>query len=159
MSSEMDEALSALGPVIQAYQVAVDDFDRETARILGVNRTDLRCIEALVDAGDAGMTPRELADRLTLTSGSVTTMLDRLGTVGYISRAPHPSDGRRLVVRLTPRARELVWDIIGPQIAEATATVSAEFSAEEIASVRSFLSTVTAVQQAHVDLLRTRDVV
>lgn len=36
-----------LGAAVQAYQSAVDDFDRELARLMGVNETDLRCLEIL----------------------------------------------------------------------------------------------------------------
>lgn len=157
MSSDLEEALAALGPVIQSYQSTVDDFDREAARILRVNDTDLRCLETLVDAGDDGITPREIADRLALTTGSVTTMLDRLEKVGYLARTPHPSDRRRLIVRPTPRALELIWGIIGPHIAESSAAVAEAFSTAELKIARRFLETVTEVQRSHVSLLRARD--
>lgn len=39
---------SRLGAAVQSYQGAVDDFDRELARLLGVNETDLRCLEILL---------------------------------------------------------------------------------------------------------------
>ena len=156
MSSELEEAVARLGPVVQHYQAAVDDFDRETARILGVNTTDQRCLETLMDAGESGLTPRAIADRLALTTGSVTTMLDRLERAGYVVRLPHASDGRRLIVHLTPLAQTRIWDVIGPQIAESTATVAAQFTAPELDAVRRFLETITGVQQAHVDALRAR---
>jgi hypothetical protein len=35
---------------VQSYQSAVDDFDRELARLMGVNETDLRCLEILLAA-------------------------------------------------------------------------------------------------------------
>ena len=157
MSSEFPEALAALGPTIQRYQSTVDDFDRETARILGVNGTDQRCLEALVDAGAEGLTPREIADRLALTTGSVTTMLDRLTESGYVIRSRHPVDGRRLIVTLTPAARSRIWELIGPHIADSTAAVSARFRVEELDVVRRFLEVVTEVQRAHVETLRGRE--
>ncbi|WP_424936028.1 MULTISPECIES: MarR family winged helix-turn-helix transcriptional regulator [Bacteria] len=153
----MKDVIDSLGPVVQRYQAAVDDFDRETARILGVNRTDQRCIEALVDAGDEGLTPREIADRLALTTGSVTTMLDRLERAGYLTRSRHPSDGRRLLVALTAVARTRVWELIGPHLAESTAAVSARFTAAELDTVRRFLEILTEVQCAHVSGLRGRE--
>ncbi|QNE36195.1 MarR family winged helix-turn-helix transcriptional regulator [Leifsonia shinshuensis] len=154
MSSDLEKAVDELGPIIQSYQSAVDDFDREAARILRVNDTDLRCLEQLVVAGDAGATPREIADRLALTTGSVTTMLDRLEKAGYVTRSQHPTDGRRVIVHLTPQAHDRIWDIIGPHFAESSATVAAGFSAAELDTVKRFLATVTAVQQAHVTRLR-----
>jgi DNA-binding MarR family transcriptional regulator len=154
LSSEIAVVIDELGPVVQGYQAAVDDFDREVARVLGVNSTDLRCLEILVDAGDAGLTPRAIADGLALTTGSVTTMLDRLERAGLIVREPHPSDGRRLVVRLTPIARERIWATIGPHLAASRTAVEDAFTADELAVVRRFLSTVTAVQREHTTRLR-----
>lgn len=148
----------ALGPIIQRYQATVDDFDRETARLLGVNRTDQRCLEALVEAGDTGLTPREIADALALTTGSVTTMLDRLEAAAYVTRSRHPNDGRRVVVALAPEALARIWSLIGPHLAESTIAASEQFTVAELDSVRRFLEVVTEVQQTHVELLRERSV-
>lgn len=71
---------------MQAYQSAVDDFDRELARLMGVNETDLRCLEILFAVEE--ITPRELSRQLGLTTGSVTTMLDRLEKLAYLTRTP-----------------------------------------------------------------------
>jgi DNA-binding MarR family transcriptional regulator len=75
-----------LGAAVQAYQSAVDDFDRELARLMGVNETDLRCLEILFAVEE--ITPRELSRQLGLTTGSVTTMLDRLEKLAYLTRTP-----------------------------------------------------------------------
>jgi DNA-binding MarR family transcriptional regulator len=154
LSSDIEEAVEALGPVVQRYQAAVDDFDREVARVLGVNSTDLRCLEGLVGAGDAGMTPREIADGLALTTGSVTTMLDRLERAGLVARAPHPIDGRRLLVRLTPAAQERIWATIGPHLAASRSAVASDFGVDELATVRRFLTAVTAIQEEYTARLR-----
>ncbi|MFD6985320.1 MarR family transcriptional regulator, partial [Streptomyces sp. NPDC059956] len=76
MSSERDEVGAKLGKAVQDYQSAVDDYDRETARLLGVNETDLRCMEILMSTEETA--PSTLSAQLGLTTGSVTTMLDRL---------------------------------------------------------------------------------
>lgn len=157
MSSESENALTALGTAIQEYQATVDDFDRETARVLGVNRTDQRCLEILVEGDGAGLTPREIADRLALTSGSVTTMLDRLERAGYVSRSQHPRDGRRLIVTVTPVALERIWELIGPHLSDSTAAVLSDFAPDELDAVQRFLLTVTGIQREHVSRLRERE--
>ena len=153
MSSEPTE-VAALGPVIQRYQAVVDDFDRETARLLRVNTTDQRCLEALVDAGEGGLTPREIAERLALTTGSVTTMLDRLERAGYVLRSKHPQDGRMLIVTLTATANTRIWQLIGPHIAESAEAVARELSPGDLDAVRRFLTLVTEIQDRHVRILR-----
>jgi hypothetical protein len=47
-----------------------------------------------------------LADRIGLTTGSVTSMLDRLEKTGCVTRSPHPSDRRKVIVRATETARD-----------------------------------------------------
>lgn len=74
-----------LGGAVQGYQSTVDDYDRETARLLGVNETDLRCLEILMATEEAA--PSALGTQLGLTTGSVTAMLDRLEKAAFTSRA------------------------------------------------------------------------
>ena len=46
--STRDELQAELAEQIQAYQARVDAFDELAATRLGVNRTDLRCVEILM---------------------------------------------------------------------------------------------------------------
>jgi DNA-binding MarR family transcriptional regulator len=49
-----------------------------------------------------------LAEVLGLTSGAITTVLDRLERSGYARRVHDPDDRRRVLVELTPRTQEIV---------------------------------------------------
>src|SRR5690349_7506783 len=105
MSSEKLRHLrDQLGDEVRAYQETVDAFDEAVAAHLGVNRTDLRCLDVLLRLGSAA--PGRLGAALGLTTGSVTAMLDRLERLGYLTREPDPSDRRKVVVRATPVADE-----------------------------------------------------
>ena len=116
MSSELPPGAGRVGEALEGYQAAVDDFDREAARLLGINETDLRCLEILLrEAPEA--TPRLLAGRLGLTTGSVTSMLDRLEKAGYLTRSPHPGDRRKVIVRATETAARRAWELMGPLVA------------------------------------------
>src|SRR5664279_2154720 len=97
MSSEIAELISTVGDASRRLQSAVDALDEAVAGNLGINRTDLRCLDELMRAEQAG--PAWLADRLGLTSGSMTTLLDRLERAGYVTRSPDPGDRRKVVVR------------------------------------------------------------
>jgi DNA-binding MarR family transcriptional regulator len=146
------DVLVELGLVVQAYQAAVDDFDRETARLLGVNGTDLRCLELLLGAGE--LTPRELGERLNLTTGSVTAMLDRLERLDLLARAPHPTDRRKVIVRMTEAGARRCLDQIRPLLVEGQQELAEKYSAEQLLLVIDFLRTSTALQQRHVERLR-----
>ncbi|MBU3066710.1 MarR family transcriptional regulator [Nocardia sp. NEAU-G5] len=146
--------LAELGRAVQAYQAAVDDFDRETARLLGVNDTDLRCLEQLLAAG--ALTPRELSDQLNLTTGSVTVMLDRLAKLDLLTRAPHPVDRRKVVVRLTDNGAQRCLDLVGPLIIDGERELAAKYDTAQLRLVTDFLHTNTTIQQRHIDRLRDR---
>src|SRR6185437_14784626 len=112
MSNDLATQIATLGLAMQQYQAAVDDFDREMARVLHVNRTDLRCLEILISKFEDDITPREIAAQLDLTPASVTTMLDRLEASGYVVRSPHAGDRRKVLVRATSAVRDLANSMI-----------------------------------------------
>ncbi len=147
-------SVARLGSAVQDYQSAVDDFDRELARLLGVNETDLRCLEILL--GDSGeqVTPRDLADRLGLTTGSVTAMLDRLEKVGYLTRSAHPTDKRRLIVQATEVARQRAAELMAPLVKEGGSLLAQRYSVAELELIRVFLAHTTELQTAHTERLR-----
>ncbi|MEV5534347.1 MarR family winged helix-turn-helix transcriptional regulator [Streptomyces prunicolor] len=141
-----------LGAAVQAYQSAVDDFDRELARLMGVNETDLRCLEILFAVEE--ITPRELSRQLGLTTGSVTTMLDRLEKLAYLTRTPHPDDRRKTLIRVTPEATQRAFGLIGPFLEDAGRKVFDRYAPEQLELVIDYLTFSRDVQQQHVERLR-----
>lgn len=141
-----------LGVAVQAYQSAVDDFDRELARLMGVNETDLRCLEILFAVEE--ITPRELSRQLGLTTGSVTTMLDRLEKLAYLTRTPHPDDRRKTLIRVTPEAARRAFGLIGPFLDDAGRKVFDRYTPDQLELVIDYLTFSRDVQQQHVERLR-----
>lgn len=54
------------------------------------------------------LTPRELADHERVQPPSMTRVLGHLEELGLVTRAPHPTDGRQVLVALTDAARDLL---------------------------------------------------
>lgn len=81
--------------------VRTSAFDEALAVRLGLNTTDLRCLEELVE--EPGLTAGRLAELSGLTSGAITGVLDRLERSGFITRRPDPADRRRVAVELVPK--------------------------------------------------------
>jgi DNA-binding MarR family transcriptional regulator len=75
------------------------------ARRVGVNSTDLECLDLILMSGPSSA--GEIARHTGLTSGAVTGLIDRLERMGLVERAADPADRRKVVVRV----RE---DRIGP---------------------------------------------
>jgi MarR family len=69
--------------------------------LLGIGLMDLDALEHLERYGQ--MTQRELAERLLITSGATTMLVDRLEAMGLLRRVPHPSDRRARCVTLEAR--------------------------------------------------------
>ena len=91
-------------------------FENLAADRLGVNRTDLHCLNAIENA--AGLTAGELAAEVGLTSGAVTGVIDRLERAGFARRVPDPADRRRVKVEVTPEFYARAERIWGPLAAE-----------------------------------------
>jgi len=68
--------------------------------------SDFAILEALLHKGPQSV--RDLGRRVELTSGSMTTAIDRLETRGLVTRADHPTDRRTWVIHLTPDGRALI---------------------------------------------------
>ncbi|MCZ1010833.1 MarR family winged helix-turn-helix transcriptional regulator [Streptomyces lydicus] len=152
MSSEQEPIKSKLGKAVQSYQAAVDDFDRETARLMGVNETDLRCLEILLATED--IAPSALAAQLGLTTGSVTAMLDRLEKLGYLTRTPHPTDRRRTLVRATPEAAQRAFALLTPFVDDSAQQVFARYSAGQLELIADFLTFTRNIQEQYTQRLR-----
>jgi DNA-binding MarR family transcriptional regulator len=60
---------------------------------------------AQLDRTPGGMTLGELSQRMMVSNGNITGLVDRLLTQGLISRRPAPNDRRVQIVSLTPEGR------------------------------------------------------
>jgi len=60
-----------------------------------------------------GLTVSDIGERLFLDSGTLTPLLKRLEAQGLVDRSRDPQDERRVVIRLTGRARALKTEAAG----------------------------------------------
>lgn len=76
--------------------------DRRTTLATGLGTNDARLLRHLA-AADSGTdhTPATIARYLGISSASVTALIDRLETAGFVERLPHPRDRRSVVIRTT----------------------------------------------------------
>jgi DNA-binding MarR family transcriptional regulator len=128
---QIEDVASAM----RGLQRAVDRYDELVAARLGINRSDLRCLDLLHESGT--MTAGQLATGSGLTSGATTRMLDRLERAGYLQRRSDRGDRRRVLVELTPRARALAAELYGSF--EAAAEGLGRYRPDELTLLREFL--------------------
>jgi DNA-binding MarR family transcriptional regulator len=152
MSRESAEDLyQRLGDLVREFQRAVDQGDDEIARLLQLNRTDLRCLDLLLQRGPSA--PSRLSVELGLTTGSVTAMLDRMEKAGYITRTPDPSDRRKVIVQATPEIAAQAIEAMTP-LMEDSAKSMAHYKVDDLKLLVDFFTNAIAVQARHVVRLR-----
>jgi len=91
---ELTQRLRDLGE-LSSTETAL--FHQQAAAAYGVGITDMKALQLLLQ--DGPLTPGDLAARLNLTSGAVTSVLDRLERREMIRREAHPDDRRKVIVR------------------------------------------------------------
>ena len=93
-----------LAAYLQRFGLERDRMRAALARHAGVSATDLDALEHL--EADGPLTQRDLGERLSITSGAVTMLVDRLEAAGWVVRRPHPSDRRYILIELSAQAAE-----------------------------------------------------
>lgn len=106
------------------------------AEKLGIGTID---INAMAFVGEVdGMTPKALGQLLNITTGSVTAMVDRLESKGFMVRKPNPADRRSVFLHLSPAGTHAMqWAT--EHFAEAAAAVLEGASQERVTDVAGFL--------------------
>lgn len=97
MRDDRDQTMALVAAEIPQFVSATVLLQVAIADQLGVPVSDLHCLN-LVQAG-AATTPTQIAERMGMTTGAVTKMLDRMEQQRLVRREPDPVDRRRVVVR------------------------------------------------------------
>lgn len=153
MSRELKKELAEeLIQLARAHEAANDAFDEVACQKLGINRTDLRCLNIVDNQGP--MTAGHLAESSGLTTAAVTSVLDRLERAGYARRVRDQVDRRQVIVEVTQLLAErggLIW---GPLGEEAMAAM-ARMSVEELKGVIAFFRLGIELNTRHVERVRS----
>jgi DNA-binding MarR family transcriptional regulator len=79
---------------------------RQTRPVGDLTHSQISALQSL-DLGGA-LTPRELAEAERVQPPTLTRIVSRLEELGLVARTPHPSDGRQVILALSPAGRELL---------------------------------------------------
>ena len=90
-----------------------------------------RQILAVIEGAGEPLEPSVIAERLLITTGSVTSLLDNLEKRGLIRRLPHPQDRRRLLIDITPAAQTIVDELLPSLHARERAVMATALSTNE----------------------------
>jgi DNA-binding MarR family transcriptional regulator len=109
------------------------------ARRAGISTSELQALRHLVDRSRG---PVELSHLLGVTSAASSGVVDRLAAKGHVRRQPHPDDGRRTRVEVTPSGRVEIDAMMRP-VLDRLADAETGLDEEERAVVRRYLTSVT----------------
>lgn len=138
--AQINRLMVAMGSLREAE----DELTDASTRYMKLNKTDMRALHFLIVCQHRGVsaTPGDIAAHLGITTASTTKLLDRLARAGHITREPHPSDRRALVIHITPDTHRAAMSTVGKQQAKRF-EVAARRTPEEREVIISFLEETT----------------
>ena len=107
-----------------------------------------REVLAVVEGAGEPLEPTVIAQRLLITTASMTTLLDTLEKRGLVRRLAHPEDRRKRLIDITPAARQIVDEFLPSFHARERAVIT---SALTVAEQRALLRLLAKVQRVAID--------
>jgi DNA-binding MarR family transcriptional regulator len=106
---------------------------------------------AVIDGAGEPLEPSVIAERLIITTGSMTSMLNTLEARGLVQRLPHPDDRRKLLIAITPAGTAII-DRLLPSLHSRERTIIGDaLTKTEQRQLRTLLAKVQASVERHAD--------
>ena len=154
MSREREQIYADLGNEVRANQRATDVVDELICQLLGINRTDARCLDILDQHGS--MSAGDLAEASRLSTGAITAVIDRLERAGLARRVPDPSDRRRVLVEPSEKALEFANELMVEPMRKLYQPMAERYTDEQLRLIIDFTRQGREIQERHAEWLRTR---
>ena len=123
--ADLDLATMARVARLLAVARAIDARIGALAEEAGVDVAEGDVLFTLRRAGAPyRLAPSAISAALLVSSGTLTSRLDRLERKGLVRRVPHPTDRRSMEVELTPEAVRLADDVVRTHVANEQAMLS-----------------------------------
>lgn len=105
--------MAVLGRLSEAATIISRDRLAPVFAKFGLQHGEFDVLATLRRSGPPlSLTPTELYEATMITSGGMTSRLDRLERSGLIARKAHPTDRRGTIVQLTDKGRRLIDDAL-----------------------------------------------
>ena len=96
-------AVHTLHSALVLKAIVEDNLQEQTGLLLADN-------EAMLNLAKQPLRMSDIADRLIVSRGGTTKVIDRLETLGYVRRLPDPEDRRATIVEITDAGRGAMAD-------------------------------------------------
>jgi DNA-binding MarR family transcriptional regulator len=152
--SRKDVLGDRLGDLVRESQRGTDITDDLLCQLLGVNRSDSRCLDILDQRGQ--MTAGALAQESGLSTGAITAVIDRLQKAGYAQRVADPADRRRVLVELTDKARAAGYELMAGPMMAAGELLMKRYSERDLELMIDFMEQGAEIRDNHIAWLRAK---
>ncbi|MEI8632110.1 MarR family transcriptional regulator [Vibrio sp. PP-XX7] len=92
-------ALKKLNQLLTEFYDKMSSWEQSVVKDTGYSLAQIHTIEVL--GNHSALRMKELAEKLGITTGTLTVQIEKLVNAGLIERCPHPEDRRAIVVKLT----------------------------------------------------------
>ncbi|MFJ9948709.1 MarR family winged helix-turn-helix transcriptional regulator [Kitasatospora sp. NPDC091207] len=126
------------------------ELSRRFAAWLGLHATDATAVLAIAAAEERGtpLSPARLSERISLSTGATTALLNRLEAAGHITRSREHTDRRVVTLRSGPHIQERADEFFGPLAGRLDAAMS-HYPPELLERFESFVTELNATMDAH----------
>jgi DNA-binding MarR family transcriptional regulator len=104
------EAAESMTNLVRTTTELLAELDR---RRRAVSHLSAAAIQILAIVEDEPLPPHVIVDRMLVTSGTMTSLLDRLETKGLVRRTSHPDDRRKILIEISDTGRDIL-DVVLP---------------------------------------------
>lgn len=101
----IDKENVQLSDLLIEFYETLFSWETAVAKTSGLTPQQNHTIEIVGNDGPIRMKP--LAEKLSVTMGTLTVMIDRLETGGYLKREKDPEDGRGYIIQLTRKGGQI----------------------------------------------------
>jgi DNA-binding MarR family transcriptional regulator len=153
MTAKRTELLAELETTLRKIGARSVLMSDTVGQLVGLNSTDLKCLDLLALAGPT--TAGQLAKHSGLTTGAMTAVIDRLERAGFVRRTRAAKDRRVVLVEAFPRSVQRITPLY-ERLADATARLNARYTDQQLAIVLEYLSRALGLVVDHVTWLQTQ---
>ncbi|MFC8225739.1 MarR family winged helix-turn-helix transcriptional regulator [Streptomyces sp. NPDC057287] len=126
------------------------ELSRRFATWLGLHSTDAIAVLEIAAAEERGtpLSPARLSERISLSTGATTALLNRLEAAGHITRAREHSDRRIVTLRSGGHIQERADEFFGP-LARRLDTAMAHYPPRFLEQFEAFVADLNATMDSH----------
>ncbi|MFD0020799.1 MarR family winged helix-turn-helix transcriptional regulator [Streptomyces sp. NPDC058382] len=141
---------------LRIYGGHYTELSRRFAAWLGLHSTDATAVLEIAAAEERGtpLSPARLSERVSLSTGATTALLNRLESAGHITRTREHTDRRVITLRGGAHIQERADEFFGP-LARRLDTAMSPYPPELLARFEEFVAALNSTMDTHLTELGT----